>query len=443
MIINLPLKWSITSVRSHNRSEMLGGNSMKRHKFAWLLAAGVASLMVGACGGNDPDYGVRPSLGSGFVPGAGIAPPRFAYVVHSNTNNVSGYNVDATTGVLTPMATAPSIWTWDTGSIPSSIAVDPLVKFAYVTNSGSAGSGLANNSVSIFSIDGTTGVLNSAFPPVLAGTQPKSVAIDPLGRYAYVANAGSDDVSAYARDVNTGALAFLGNFQVGSSDDSPWSVVVDPSGKFVYVANFHSNTVAIFTIDSASSTSGIAGALTYVNSIPVGVGPNCVTVAPSGNYLYVTHETGDSVSTYKIDASTGALSSKDIDTSPGSTPTAVAIEPNGRYAYVSQQQANAVAVYSILPGGATPGALMPLSGSDARVLISDPVNAGPSYVAADPSGKFVYVAHLNGGKISAYKITQSTGPGATGSLATPVTGMPFDKDGAAGVNQSDFILITK
>jgi 6-phosphogluconolactonase (cycloisomerase 2 family) len=56
------------------------------------------------------------------------------------------YTINATTGALT------SIGTIATDQHPTSIAVHPSGKFAYVTNS-------ASNDVSIYSIDGTTGAL--------------------------------------------------------------------------------------------------------------------------------------------------------------------------------------------------------------------------------------------------------------------------------------------
>jgi DNA-binding beta-propeller fold protein YncE len=46
-------------------------------------------------------------------------------------------------------------------------------------------------------------VEGSPFP---SGKEPGAVAIDPAGTFAYVANAGSDDVSSYAIDPATGAL---------------------------------------------------------------------------------------------------------------------------------------------------------------------------------------------------------------------------------------------
>ena len=55
-------------------------------------------------------------------------------------------------------------------------------------------------------------------------------------QFAYVASNGSDSVSGYTIDPNTGALTAIADspFPAGAG---PASVAVDPSGKFAYVTN--------------------------------------------------------------------------------------------------------------------------------------------------------------------------------------------------------------
>lgn len=403
---------------------------MKRHRLAWLLAAGVASLMAVACGGGDPDYGTPGTDLPGFVPGEGIAPPRFAYVVHSNDNSVSGYSVDPTDGTLTTMGAGTP---WLTGSTPTCIAVDPLVKYAYVANSGS-------NNLSIFSISDPSGVLISAALPVPTGSLPKSVVVDPQGRYVYVANSGSDTISAFTRSTVTGLLTAIPGspFALPSSADiAPWSVAVDPSGKFVYVANRGAtsspSTISMFTIDTASTGSLVAGALTPVGSIAAGARPNLITVSPSGRQVYVSNETGDSVMVYDIaNTLTGGLAYKGFVSTPGSTPTGIAIDPNNKFAYISNRSDNTIGAYSIAQGGGSQGLLTAISGGG--TIVTTPSNPGPTAVATDPSGKFVYSSLLAGGGVAAYKINASTG------ALTMVDDSPFNDGGAS---TSDFIVITK
>src|SRR6267378_255517 len=102
------------------------------------------------------------------------------------------------------------------------------------------------------------------------GVGPVSVAVaaDPsgkFGKFVYVANANSNDVSMYTIDATTGALTSTGTIAAGTS---PSSVAVDPSGKFAYVANANSNDVSMYTIDA------IMGALTSTGTIAAGTSPS-------------------------------------------------------------------------------------------------------------------------------------------------------------------------
>src|SRR5260370_29334853 len=143
--------------------------------------------------------------------------------------------ITATTGVLA------AIGAIDAGSAAASVAVDPSGRFAYAaSNAFSVGE---TGNVFMYTINATTGALTS-IGTIAAGIDPASVAVDPFGRFAYVANAelfggigGTGNVSMYTIDVTTGALTSIGTIAAGSN---PVSVAVDPSGKFAYVSNFNS-----------------------------------------------------------------------------------------------------------------------------------------------------------------------------------------------------------
>src|SRR5207253_411720 len=87
---------------------------------------------------------------------------------------------------------------------PWSVAVDPSGKFAYVANEG----GFAPTSVSMYTIDATTGVLTS-IGTIAAGGRAASIAVHPSGKFAYVTNGGSNDVSMYNIDAATGGLTLI------------------------------------------------------------------------------------------------------------------------------------------------------------------------------------------------------------------------------------------
>ena len=87
---------------------------------------------------------------------------------------------------------------------------------AYVANAGS-------DDVTTFSIDRATGELSEVGAEVAAGDAPLSITVDPTGRFAYVANATSDDVTIFRIDPSTGVLSAVGKEGAG---DEPRSVTV-------------------------------------------------------------------------------------------------------------------------------------------------------------------------------------------------------------------------
>jgi YVTN family beta-propeller protein len=292
------------------------------------------------------------------------------------------------------------IFTITPGAVdPQSIAMDPAGKFAYVANMGCSGG--VGGYVSIYTINGTTGALVSIGPPVSSQDEgTDSVTVDPSGKFAYVANSELFDtdgsVAMYTINATTGALTFI-----GTMDDvrSPLSIAVDPTGKFAYVANGDGvlpNNVAMFTINATT------GALTSIGTIAVQGFANWVAVDPSGKFAYVatlssTFGSAGSMSMYTINATTGALTSIGA-IAAGTDPVSVAVDPTGKFAYVTNFSSNYVSMYSI---NTTTGILTFIG------LIAAGTN--PSSVAADPTGKFAYVTNSGSNDVSMYTINATTG----------------------------------
>ena len=202
-----------------------------------VLVVLLSLLGVAACGGGVGGGGSGSDTGQ---PSSRVA--RFAYVANFNAKDVSAYTISAATGALT--------------RIPCEFGGGDCIGTDFA-----------------------------------AGTGPVSVTVNPLGKFAYVANQTSNDVSAYTINAVTGALTripcvvgvgvscnFNGDFLAGTV---PASVTVDPSGKFAYVANFNSKDVSAYTINAAT------GALTQIpcaefagcigSNFQAGTGPRAVT----------------------------------------------------------------------------------------------------------------------------------------------------------------------
>jgi hypothetical protein len=111
----------------------------------------------------------------------------FLYITDASSSYVTGYTIDSTTGDITRISGTPygdecthvtscypmGLYSgpYATGSLPESIAIDPSGKFAYVGN-------MHSNNISAYTIDGTTGALAPIVgSPFASGVGPSSVAI--------------------------------------------------------------------------------------------------------------------------------------------------------------------------------------------------------------------------------------------------------------------------
>jgi 6-phosphogluconolactonase len=331
----------------------------------------------------------------------------YSYVTNAADNTLSSYSVDATTGALAVVGTPTA-----TGTTPYAIVgldTGAGKRYVYVGNEGS-------NDVSAFAFNDTTGALTAApGSPFAAGTDPQAMA---LYGSLYVANAGSDTVSAYTIDANTGALAPLvpATYLTGKG---PASIAIDHNGNdvFVFVANHGgSNDISAFSMDDPAT-----GALTPVpgSPFPAGGNPLSLALGVGGKFLYTANPdaTNPSISGFSIDPTTGVLSA--LSGSPFSLPVShyMATAQAGAYLYVTSGAS--IVGYGI---DATTGALTALPGF--------PVAAGANAysITIDPANQFLYVANDGAANVTGFRLDASTG------ALTPMSGSPFP----AG-NRPDFL----
>jgi 6-phosphogluconolactonase (cycloisomerase 2 family) len=120
-----------------------------------------------------------------------------------------------------------------------------------------------DGTVSQYTID-AGGALSAMSPATVAtGSRPFSVAVDPTGRYAYVANYTGHTVSQYTIRAG-GALSAMSPATVADPNRLPVSVTVDPTGRYVYVANDG--------VDVSQYTIGPGGALSAMSPATVAAG---------------------------------------------------------------------------------------------------------------------------------------------------------------------------
>jgi 6-phosphogluconolactonase len=383
------------------------------------LANGAAYAVTVKTQPSSPAQNCLVNASSGTVAGANVTDilvycsttGRFAYAANAGDNTISVYSIDPTTGALTAVG-APV----PTGTSPYAIAARPDGKYVYVVNE-------ISNNISVYAVNETNGALTAIRDsPFAAGMDPQALSFDQSGAYLYVANKGSDNLSAYAVDAGTGALAPLSTATYATGA-GPSAVSAGDQSGFVFVANNGgSDDISVFAI-----TAG--GALTPVVGSPFAAGgnPHSLVITPIGpwdygaDFLYTANFDGTSstISGFSVEPDTGVLTA--LSGSPFAVPVSnyIGTDLTGTYLYVAR-------------GASVVG----YSGLDATGLLTAlagfPVASGSNAysVTVDPSNQFLYVGNSGSANISGYKLDA-----ATGGL-TAIPGSPF----AAG-SQPDFIAI--
>jgi len=237
---------------------------------------------------------------------------KFLFVANANSNNLTIYSVDSGSGALSEVAGSPVA----VGFNPVFLTLSPSGQFLYVANA-------ASNTISGFAVDGSGGltqvpgspyVLTSSINGQTAG--PNWIALDPTGKFLYVANLLASNVSGFTVDANSGALTAI-NGSPFTAGTSPSSLVFDPSSKFLFVANLTSNNVTVFALDTNGVPTQITG-----SPFAAGTQPSFITLDPGGVFLFTGNQGSGNITTFSIDSSTGQLTSQ-ATTGVGSAPTSL------------------------------------------------------------------------------------------------------------------------
>ena len=306
------------------------------------------------------------------------------------------------------------------------------------------GKGVPTGTVHVFSVNSSTGGITEApGSPFNAGLVPNQLIADPAGRFIFVTNEESQDITGFSVDPVTGTLTSLPGspFFIGAQ---PVTAAIDPTGRFLYVfalKNANSTTVEllyVFAIDPA------AGVLTLTSSSPStwegaqGTLISSITFSSAGNVAYLGQVAGGTSGAptliCAVNFASGALTiTGSLQPANHGAASEIAISPTAPFLYSINSTGNVANAFTISSTGSS---LTENSGSPY------PVPNAPTSLFVHPSGSFLYVSNENqgyqttispsqySGSISGYSISPSNG-----SLA-PVPGSPF----AAGINPVSIVV---
>jgi DNA-binding beta-propeller fold protein YncE len=155
-----------------------------------------------------------------------------------------------------------------------------------------------------------------------------AIALSPNGSNVYVASSGSDAIAIFRRDSRTGVLTQpkgaagciavkgAGGCATAVGLDGPNSVAVSADGRNVYATSRASNSISVFRRNhQTGALTQMPAAAGCISGLPIPVcaagrglvGPDVVVISPDGRNVYVGSFFGNAVAVFDRDPSSGAL----------------------------------------------------------------------------------------------------------------------------------------
>lgn len=277
-----------------------------RDEVWWSSAAGTASYVFSATwNGEIAEFGTRFSYKADDD--ASLALPNGIYIDEEAIGSVIYVVLNGNNKVIKQhIETGDTIWIADPGVAPYAItrAADKL----YVTNWagrhpdegdtdvagipwGSArvdnkNAGGATREGSVAVIDPDNG---NILKQIITGLHPNEIVTDEEGKYVYVTNSNSDNVSVIRtdRDVISETISMRMQPEINPFfGDSPDGLGLSRDGKTLYVANGMDNSIAVIKLGRKASETLCKRKSSIKGYIPVGAYPSSISVLNRG-YLYV------------------------------------------------------------------------------------------------------------------------------------------------------------
>jgi 6-phosphogluconolactonase len=266
-----------------------------------VLIAGVRSQpFVAVSFAIDPRNGQLSHIGSGPLADsmANIATDRggkFLFSASYGGNKVALNPLLANGVVGEPKQVIP------TGLNAHAFLPSPDNRFVFTTNLGS-------DQVLSFAFDATTGTLTPNDPPahkVPEKSGPRHFVFHPNGKFVYLIHELNADVAVFTYEAKSGAWDEIQRTTAlpEGFNGKPWAadIHITPDGRFLYASERTTNTLTAYKVDATS------GKLTTIGSVPTEKQPRGFNVDPTGRYLAAVGELSDGMSVYAIDQASGAL----------------------------------------------------------------------------------------------------------------------------------------
>ncbi|MGY4328832.1 6-phosphogluconolactonase [Bradyrhizobium sp. LB7.2] len=269
---------------------------------------------------------------------AGMA-ETFAYVGNADSNDISVFKM-AESGEMIPVQTAAFAGVEKPGSsTPLAITPDHRVLIAGVRSQPFV-------AVS-FAIDPKTGQLSHIGNGPLADSMA-NIALDRSGKFLFSASYGGNKVAL--NPLNANGVAGEPK-QVIPTGLNAHAFLPSPDNRFVFATNLGSDQVLAFAFDATTGT--LTPSDPPAHKVPEKSGPRHFVFHPNGKFVYLIHELNGDVAAFAYEAKSGAWEEIQRTTALpegfSGKPWAadIHITPDGRFLYASDRTTNTLTAYKV------------------------------------------------------------------------------------------------
>jgi 6-phosphogluconolactonase len=274
----------------------------------------------------------------------------------SKSGSVCAFSIDRSNGHLTLLNTVSSH-----GAGPAHMSVHPSGKYALVANypGGTVAvlsilpNGELGPATDVQENHGAIGPTHAASAPPGSfaisghdGPHPHMFQSDPSGRFVLATDLGMDRIFIWEFDVNSGKLGNPTSVALPPGD-GPRHFAFHPNGRWMYSLQEEGSTLVSFDFDGAS---GKLTAKQTISSLPKGfAGSNFtseVMVSFDGRFVYAANRLHDTIAYFAISGA-GALTLTGEEWTRGDYPSHFNIDPSGNFLYVSNQKSDAITTFRV------------------------------------------------------------------------------------------------
>ncbi len=177
-----------------------------------------------------------------------------------------------------------------------------------------------------------------------------SALFEPNGKRIFVADLGIDQVKVYTIDKTAFSLKPYKYPEIKMAPGSgPRHMAIHPNGKFLFIVNELSSNVSVVQL----TPNGNFKILETVSCLPVDYSqPNTcadIHLSPDGNYLYASNRGMNTIAIFSVNGIDGKIKLIGHEDSKGEMPRNFTISPSGDYILVANQNTNNIVAFKRNP----------------------------------------------------------------------------------------------